>query len=132
MPFDAGLPPVASVMPASQTVDAGTLALIDGSGSSGDTALSFTWTQVEGPTAVDFDAGQVLSFAPPLPGTYGFTLVVRDLKGRDSPPARAIVTAAGEAPPPPDFRPGCGCISGEGLGLALLFAVMRRRRSRSP
>jgi uncharacterized protein (TIGR03382 family) len=128
MPFDAGLPPVASVMPPSQTVDAGTLALIDGSRSSGDTALSFTWTQVEGPTAVDFDAGEVLSFAPPLPGTYGFTLVVRDLKGRDSPPARATVTAPGEAPPPPEFRPGCGCTSGEGLAAVVLLALLRRRR----
>jgi hypothetical protein len=127
-PFDAGLPPVARVMPPSQTVDAGTLAHIDGSGSSGDTALSFTWTQVEGPTAADFDAGAVLSFTPPLPGTYGFSLVVTDLKGRDSPPARATVTASGESPPPPEFRPGCACTSGEGLGALLLLALLRRRR----
>jgi hypothetical protein len=127
-PYDAGLPPVARVTPVSQTVDAGTLALIDGSGSSGDTALSFTWTQIEGPTAADFDAGSVLSFTPPLPGTYGFSLVVTDLKGRDSPPARATVKASGESPPTPEFRPGCACTSGEGLGALLLLALLRRRR----
>src|SRR6185369_16826056 len=75
---DAGLPPVARVWPPTQSLDAGTLAVIDGGGSSGDTALTYAWSQVEGPTGVDFEAGPALSFTPPLPGTYAFTLVVQD------------------------------------------------------
>jgi hypothetical protein len=130
--YVGGLPPVARVTPPSQRVDAGDPVLIDGSGSSGDSALSFAWTQVQGPTAVDFDGGMALSFTPPLAGSYAFDLVVTDLEGRASPAARAAVTANAEAAPLPPFHPGCSCASTDAAALlvALLLALKGWSRSR--
>jgi len=88
--------PVANAGP-DQTVRLGSLAKLDGTGSSdpdsGPGPLTFSWAQSGGPSAVLTAASTTaptFAFAPPVEGSYVFSLIVND--GQDSSAAPDTVT----------------------------------------
>jgi CSLREA domain-containing protein len=75
-------PPVANAG-SNQTVSAGTLVMLNGSGSSDPNVpplpLTFLWTQTAGPSVTLTGANTAMpSFTPPQAGTYMFSLVVNN------------------------------------------------------
>lgn len=99
--FAAGAPPVAYAG-ADQTVSAGEMVTLDGSGSfdPGGDALTYQWTQTGG-AAVTLSSDTVMAPAFTAPGAAGpltFRLVVSDGTGPSS-PAHATVTVTGGGPP---------------------------------
>jgi hypothetical protein len=112
--LDAGSGPIAIILPAQQSVDAGVTVALDGTqslASPGTSLVGYQWTQVEGPTGLSATTAPSQSFTLQIPGTYGFQLVVQDSKGRQSAPASATITVNGEVQPP-GFKNGCGCGAG--------------------
>jgi len=85
-----------------QVVDAGTAVMLDGRGSrdpNGD-SLSFSWSQVEGPTVglAASDAAQA-SFVPAVAGVYRFRLVVTDGANESAPDeVQVVVNAVNHVP----------------------------------
>lgn len=91
-----------------QTVDVGTLATLDGSGSSdpdnGPNPLAYTWTQTSGPSATlsGADAAKA-TFTPAEAGTYVFQLTVSDGKTASA-PASVTITAKTPLPTGPYIK----------------------------
>jgi len=90
--------PVANAGP-DQTVRLGSLVALNGSGSSdpdsGPGVLSFSWAQTGGPAAALTPASTTaptFAFAPPVEGTYVFSLIVND--GQDSSTANTVTIKA--------------------------------------
>jgi hypothetical protein len=109
----------------------GAAVTLDGRGSSdpdGD-ALTYTWTQLVGPTAVSFDAPKSATptFSPTEKGTYTFKLVVSD-GSASSDPAVLNVDVVEVSP---KTSSGCTTVAGAGLWGALLpFLTLTLRRRR--
>ncbi|MDZ4857393.1 MAG: PKD domain-containing protein [Candidatus Hydrogenedentes bacterium] len=93
-------PPLANAGPDS-TVDVGDVAVLDGSGSNdpdnGPAALTYAWTQVDGPAVVLQGADTATpSFTANTAGDYTFSLIVND--GQASSAADTVVITAVEPP----------------------------------
>jgi PASTA domain len=89
--------PVANAGPDRTAHGPGIRVTLDGNGGDADgDALTFSWTQIDGPAALSFPPGDPLRIAAPVPGSYTFELAVSDgdLVGTD----RARVTVENGAP----------------------------------
>ncbi|MFA5772502.1 MAG: PKD domain-containing protein [Thermoplasmata archaeon] len=94
-------PPVANAG-LDQAVEVNTPATLDGSGSNDPdgNALTYRWTQTEGPEAALSDATAVKpTFTPTVPGTYRFQLVVNN-GGANSAPSYVTITVTKANNPP--------------------------------
>ncbi|MFY0578250.1 PKD domain-containing protein [Cystobacter fuscus] len=109
---------------ADQRVREGSGVTLNGSESKG-TDLSYTWTQVDGPTVNLMLAGSKAMFNTPdvdEETALTFRLQVTDTRGRSSEDT-VTVLVTDQQPPPPDS--GCGCAAGQdgGVSMALLLLL---------
>ncbi len=81
-----------------QDVSAGTLVTLDGTGSTGVSGLSYSWTQTDGPTvALSSTTSATPSFTPTEPGDYTFALTVSG--GGATSADDVTISVSGSAPP---------------------------------
>ncbi|QRK10909.1 hypothetical protein JQX13_13045 [Archangium violaceum] len=132
-------PPVAQAG-RDQKVSEGSGVTLNGSGSKDpeDAALTYTWTQVDGPAVTLLPGGPMAMFnAPEVDGETALTfqLQVTDIQGESS--TDTVTVRVTDKVPPPDTG-GCGCAAGQDGGvpttalllLAALGFALRRPRSR--
>lgn len=86
-----------------QTVEAGSMVVLDGSGSAdpdGD-ALEYAWSQIEGPETVVLEGADsaLAGFTAGATGTYRFQLVVRDGKVESAPDTVSVTVVRVNRPP---------------------------------
>ncbi len=125
-----------------QGVSEGSQVTLDGSGSTDleGTALTYTWTQVEGPTVALVVQGATASFTAPAVDAdtaLTFRLQVTDTAGASSEDT-VTVRVSDVKPTPPGNGSGCGCAAGQDgsmpttalLLLGALGFALRRPRSR--
>jgi hypothetical protein len=127
--------PAAVIVPAVQTLDPGSAASLDGSGSRPSTSAklnAYRWTLLEGPTGVELQANapqQSLTLTEP--GDYVVQLTVQDDAQATSGPATAKITVTGSVFHPAG-RMGCGCGADGNAGLIALAALALLGLARGP
>ncbi len=134
-PVATRLGPVARLTPMEQTIEPGSTATLDASGSipgTGQVLARWKWEAIEGPTGPSLSEGPVQTLVLSEPGLYRFRLVVEDASGARSVPVEARVRVSGEVHVP-DAALGCGCGASGGawglLAVAALGLVDYRRSS---
>jgi hypothetical protein len=132
-PHSEGPGPGAVLTPAMQTIDAGSLVIVDGTHSlrRGHAPQSYQWAESMGPTGIYLAQGaSTQQLILGVPGDYVFTLTAQFDDGASS-QASATVRVLGSGMPPPSQSMGCQAIPLAWLlSLGLLLPLLRIYRAR--